>query len=530
MNKKKRFYLPVILLLAGVLCTGCGIPESARVFLEDTGLVNKPAPADYSHVTGELDAEYVEFPQSEGYYILHDGLYYGMAMPDWYDDETYAEDLYNDDVDSLQARDHRLAMMSEYDTYIPTLYVDNGDKLIYYSDTYILDCYVLAKLWDLGYSVPITTYEETTGGYIYLMLSTENESDPYTNYMLPSAMKDMILSQPVMETEDAFATLRIYSVNGTEITSDYIRDGLLKGLERDVSYQFNGAFGTENFQWTAKAEYHYFMEGELYAEAEYEAAYDGTYVIDPPPYLTSGYYLTDNGCMFRLVTSGDSYDMYNTDSAQFNTRQLGFDEEWALENGGTRDEDGRVQDAEGMGVTNNRSVYSNNPQLCFYTTRVPDMLGYVPEEPVQEAGSQVAGGREQGTEEADSAIDTLRVSYYRILPNSEEKLKIPAGETLYELSSTAEGDAAPCMIRQLSGNTLTTVPSYRSGEQYIYAMQTEQGITLSAEHPVYLALYDTEGAELRFTSLAEGCTIETVPDTTELPESLINDEESRRRQ
>ena len=331
-----------------------------------------------------------------------------------------------------------------------------------------------------------------------------------------------------MEAEDAFATLRIYSVNGTEITSDYIKDGLLKGLERDVSYQFNGAFGTEDFQWTAKAEYHYFMEGELYAEAEYETSYDGTYVINLPSYLTSGYYLTDNGCMFRLVTSGDSYNMYNTDSAQFNTRSLGFDEEWALKNGGTRDEDGRVQDAEGMGVTNSRRVYSTNPQLCSYSTNVPGTLGYVEKELLQDAGDEAPETEDVQTE--NNAIASLRVAYYRILPNSEEKLKIPAGEALYELSSTAENDAAPCMIRQLSGNILTTVPSYRSGEQYIYTMQTEQGLTLSAEHPIYLALYDTNEAGLQFASLAEGCTIESVTDLAELPEQLIRDESSRRRQ
>ena len=174
---KSVMVLTLILILGTSLLSGCALDVSkAKNMLEQTGLIDTLAEPDYTNITdnSELDAEGSKFPSYEGFYIKHNDLYYPLGFTTWCDDEDFAEKGYGDtDIASMEVSDIRFAMPTEYDTYLPTLYLDNKDSLVYYSENNVLDAYIFTKLWDLGYSVPITSFQETMAGYPYVTIDKQ---------------------------------------------------------------------------------------------------------------------------------------------------------------------------------------------------------------------------------------------------------------------------------------------------------------------------------------------------------------------
>ena len=530
--KKKMMVLGA--LCCSLVMTGCTPPDvvsralgKAESTLEQAGLLDAPAAPDYSMVAGydELDAERYETPPASGYYVVHDGMYYPMCYPDWCDDADFAENMYGTtDSEQMVVTDVRIALENQYDPCIPTLYLANGDTLVYCADDYLLEFYYFTKFEDLGYSVPITQFEQTVAGYPYVYLDKKTETGKDGGVLMDADTKKLLLNQPVLAADDADATLCIYSVNDTPFTMDYIRDGLIYGLTRDATYQFNGAFGTQDFQWTLPASYHFFKQSELYGEAAYESGYDGKFVLQVPDYLTDGYYMLSDGGMFRLLRDTDSYNMYDTES--FNAKALGFDTQYALDNGGTEDDNGSVFFADGTPAVNDKHMYSSNEALCTYKTKVPDALGYEPEEGGKGKGEGDADQTESMTKQPQ--IEQTSVAYYKLVPKrsdgKEKEVSVGAGQVLCTFSSSATDDRAPCMIQYaLPAAAAQTLPVSKNdtGDAYIYNLAPEGKSTVSEDVPVYFAIYYQNDSGLAVTAIADGLDVKPVTDLDEVPKTLL---------
>lgn len=526
----KRKRLMPLLFIPVLLLSGCTPPEAlngvigkAENVLEQSGLYEAPAAPDYGNVSdySELDAECFDAPPAPGYYIVHGEKYYPMCYPDWCDDETFAQEQYGDsESDQMKVTGVRIALENQYDPYIPTLYLSAGDSLVYCSGDYLLEFYYFTKFDDLGYSVPITSFEETVGGYPYLYLSHEAETGDEGGVLIDAETKKLFLNQSVLTDDDADATLRIYSVNDTPFTSDYIKDGIISGLTRDTTYQFNGAFGTLDFQWTLPASYHFFKQSELYGEAAYEAAYDGQLTLPIPDYLTDGYYMLSDGGMFRLLREASGYNLYNAEA--FNAKSLGLDTQYALENGGTMRDDGSVAYADGQTAVDDTHMYSSNKDLCAYTTKVPGALGYVKPEAEEELQDA-----ESSTEKTSAEIAQPQVAYYKLVPedtSDDAKASIPAESVVCTLASLATNDRTPCMISYaLKKGAAVTLPFSKDEEngQYAYTCVAERKLTISNENPLYLALYYQSDSNLALTGIMEGLQAVSLADTSEVPQTLL---------
>lgn len=510
--RKKVFLLCFI--LAGTLFSGCAVPERAIQLLEEAGLVEEVEEPDYSMVSGELESVSVEFPTGTGYYVWHDGLYYPCMLKDWTDDEGFAKDYYmSTDYDDLRVKKHRFALNATYDVKVPTLYLENGDMLIYYSPRSILNYYVFAKYWDLGYSIPIVNYYTTVAGYPYISISVKAEAGSYSCSLLPSKLKDSILEMERFSDDDDYASMRFLALNGTPVDESYIENGIIYGLNKNESYLVNATIGSDNYDFTAAAEYHFFMEGEIYTEATYETLYDDTYRIDIPDYLTSGYYMMGNGQVFRLVTEGDTYDLYNTDEEQFNTKTLYLDGEYALAHGGSIGEDGYVHDSEGNTVYTNYGVYSSDPRLNCYSTLAVGALGY--EEPETAAKE----------EDEQQEISSMQTGYYKLVPVGEVTLE--EGTALYEVLSSASGSTPPCIITQYIGGSTQVLDAIKEGDNYHYRYAAEEGRIMDV--PVYLVCECPNGIIPVINILADGFTLEEVTDREEM-ERIGTEDETQRRQ
>ena len=510
---KKVSCLLLLCCMMTTLFSGCGNVEA---ILLKTGLLTEEPEADYSHVTDELSIEGVEYPSMDGYYILHDGRYYGTVLPNWYDEEEYAKSLYNEDLSETKITGHRIGLQAVYDPYIPTLFLENGDSLIYYSKDNVLNYYTFAKMKDLGYSIPVSQYRSTVAGYLYLYLNTETEEDPYANTLLESDTKTTILSSPTMtppegkEDEAITATMRLYTISGVDLKEDHIKDGVLTGLKRNGEYQINAAFGSEDYQFTAKADYHFFKEMELYAEADYTSDYNGVYTIPIPDYLTTGYYMLSDGEMFRLIREGDSYDMTNPDA--FNKQQLGLDTDYALKHGGGYDEDGQIVDADGNLVSNCGFAYSSKQELNYYSTYVPGALGYVAPEN-EEEGNILA---ELPTDTpSDQVVGDTKTVFFKVSPGEEDR-EFEAGSTLYALLSSKA--SAPCMVKQYFNGQTSSLDTENSGENFLYRYVLTSETTI--KEPFYLAIYYYEDSDMKFTLQDERLTFQQM-EKEDLPEGVF---------
>lgn len=520
--RRKLTFILLTVLLSTSLFSGCALDVSkARSALENYGLVNAPEEPDYTAITdySELDAEGEAFPSSAGFYIKHNDVYYPLGFPTWCDDEEFQESGFGDtELSSIMASDIRFAMPNEYDVYLPTLYLENKDSLVYYSDNNVLDAYMFMKLWDLGYSVPITAFNKTTAGYPYVFIDKQTEMDG-EGVLLECPARNEMLKQPVFQTEkdsdDAWANLRIFSINGTDFTEDYIKNNIIAGLTRNASYQFNGAFGSVDYQWSMDANYHYFMMGELYSEADYEASYNNLYTISIPDYLTDGYYMLDSMTMFRLVREGNGYNLL--DNEHFNKKTLGFDTEYALEHGGRYDENfDCYYFADDTNAVNDRHIYSSNPALNFYTTKVPGALGYAAVEGEGEGEGEGSIVQGEGEEEGEGVtVSDMKTATYLIAPD-EDDVKLD-NTSLVKVVSDIEASDIPCTVSYTYKDKETLVTMTKNDKTGQYEYDAVFKGTISKDNVVYLIIKYPPDAKVTIDDIAGGLTITYVENNENLP-------------
>lgn len=510
---KKKIRIVLCLLSSALLLSGCTLPERAAEILKDFNLIKEEVQPDYSEVTGEMNCTPYDFPPADGYYILHDSKYYYCSSISWQNSKDLS---YYGSADSLQVNGYFIALGSVRDLGVPTLYLANGDSLIYYSDNRILNFYTFAKYEDLGYSIPFIGFSRTVAGYPYVHISLENEKDPYSCNILTSGTKEIIMNTGCFAKDDpeSYADMRVMKINGTDFTFSYLKDGIISGLGKNEKYLINGTLGSENYEFLSLAEYHFFKEMELYAEAEYEVPYDNTYLIPIPEYLTDGYYMLGTGQMFRLLREKTSFNLYNDGEDQFNARTLRLEEEYFMEHGGYLDEDGKLCTAMGTRVYPNYSVYSSVEQLNYYTTQVPGALGYViPEEEDPEGAQDGAPDDEEET----PPIESLQRTYYLIIPDGS--VDIEAGGTCYEAVSPA--DAAPCLVYHVDGSPVK-VAGVKDHDVYRYTWSAPRG--MSVKSPFYIIVYHPQGVDAVIEQTAEGLLVREVEeDSIEEVQSILDE-------
>jgi hypothetical protein len=512
---KQRYKFLLLLCSTTLLLTGCNLTGRAENILKQAGLIKGEEATDYSKVSSELDSEGMKSPSYEGYFILHDGKYYPVVYPDWANDEDFKDSYYeNKKIEDMKITGYQAAINKEYDLQIPTLFLEKGDELVYYSTSNILDYYTFVKYKDLGYSLPITNYGITTSGYVYVDINPKTEKKNSECSLLPSDLKDNILSMDIFKKQDKdfSAALRLIAINGTNVDKDYIEDGVLTGLDKNVEYQVNSAFGSSDFQFTAKAEYHFLSEMEMYAESDYTVNYDGVYHIPIPDYLTSGYYMMESGGIFRLVRKGETYDLYNTNKEQFNEQTLYMDEEYTLAHGGYEKEN-KVFNSEGDSVSNCDTIYSSNADLNQYYTIVPGALGY-----------QMPESKTLADDKNKEDIKNMKVLYYELSPK-EDSVDVSKGTELYTL--TSDISQSPCTIYQQSGDVLSKLDYVKDNGKFKYAYTCPGEETI--KEPVYIAVYYNANSGLKFATKDSRFDIKEVTDISKVPEQLISKDTSTKR-
>lgn len=290
-NKKKLLFLCTGIIAAMGL-TGCNLSlsldkDSASSdsigIARDLGIINY----EESTLGIPVNSENITSLMEDGeYYVLHDDVLYPC-----YTDMQ----MYDGITEGLYENDPRFDIFTSQSIInIPTLF--EGDKLLYYSTSGILDYYTLERFKDLGWSIGIRNLQSTEAGYVYV--DVENEDDyPY------------ILDSCNEIREIIGNTLLIDKIGGQRLYDDYVEDGIINGLVEGVTYDLEVYNGTNYYYYDVNVNTKYFKSMELYAEAEYLPLQDYLYEIELPDYLLNGYYEIDAKGMFRLV-HGTEYDDY----------------------------------------------------------------------------------------------------------------------------------------------------------------------------------------------------------------------------
>lgn len=293
--KKKIISLALAALLGVGLLTGCG--EDKDVQTEET---DKPG---MELTTKDL---------SDGnYYIRHkDGkftkLYTGKASFDTSDGAS-------------EASDDRVLWYKKDFKYIPTLYTEKGDTLVYYSKNAFEESFDFERFYDLGYSVGICKMKVKDSGRY--SISTDKEEK--TTY--PGGDTDKLLSLGDEENEaiviDAVAG-QILRATKTSNESNTFEDSkyvtqwkTIKGLRQNQYYNFTVYKGTVRKNFKFRANVRILGSAEYATSSDYVYDKDNSKIINIgiPNNFHSGYYYVNSGGLFRYVI-GNQYN----ESTSFN--------------------------------------------------------------------------------------------------------------------------------------------------------------------------------------------------------------------
>lgn len=374
--KKKRLLIGLfITALSFSLLTGCGGRETSKNHIDD--LTTSGEISDETSTLGlslkdvekrekEIDKNGNNKKQqsllSNGFYVLHEDKYYPLV--------SYVENdrEFNDSsVDS--SRLHFFTTANEHQ--IPTLFLEQGDKLIYYSTDNLLD-YIIWERWkDLDYTIGIHNIQQMTNTRSYVELSedTTNILEDSELFSLYDLKKEFVL---------------LDKIGGVQIIPKMIENGLLTGCTKSKQYDLEVYAGTKYMHFLTTANIHAFQSYELFASIEYETKQAYMYEITIPEYLVDGYYSVNDDGIFRLVL-GSSYN----EETDFNVQLLYPEEE--------KDIKGDIS----YGV---KAIYSEFEPLNKFKTNVNGTLGYKNESDFE----IIMDEEEEPTTELQEAVITER--------------------------------------------------------------------------------------------------------------------------
>ena len=277
----------LLFMLCISLCAGCSREKEEVVVHVPAadGSINYQT-STYCFTKEELIPDY--------FYVKHNDLYYPLlSSENNYEDEYPAEN-----VDPYRFTYQDTA--NEID--IPTLFLENGDTLIYYSQNALLDYIVWERYEDRGYSVGFQNIDTMTSGRCYITLDEE------TTNIHPNSELIMLY-----DAAAPYGATFVYldRIGGVTLTKDLLRDGIIQGLTRGMEYDLECYFGTNYHHMRTTANLHTWAAMELFASIEYTPIEGTIYEITIPDYFKTGYYMVSGNAFLRLVRESSYSDTTN---------------------------------------------------------------------------------------------------------------------------------------------------------------------------------------------------------------------------
>lgn len=342
----------LLVTMCGSLLTGCDFStKSDSKTIETTQTEYNNEETSRLGITKEKDMEDGEF------YVLHDGVYYPANI------STVNYEVPDEDMTSVnEDRQAYFTQDEELDT--PTLYMESGDKLIYYSKSVMLDHVQWERYEDLGYTVGLVNLETSSSGKVYFTYS-DDDDDGIT--ILPNSD----LNQIVEDITDN-STFYVSKVGNVNLDKTFISNGIINNMTKGNTYSLDIYSGTQYHHYNAVADNHVFKAMELFASTEYKTLRAYTYEIEIPSYFsTDGYYRlwgigpNSNSAtgFIRIIKEDTSFNI--TDKDRFNTPMLSIYTASDL-----------LNIANGKTISKSKGIYSTCSELNKYKTEVVGSLGY----------------------------------------------------------------------------------------------------------------------------------------------------------
>ncbi len=363
-------------IVAAMLAAGLSITSFTACGTEDI----KSAVTSVLSVSEEDEAELEETAdtgvdinnlQTDEFYVLHNDTYY----PAWMAYANYKQEEEPDDFVSSDSSRRQLYYSTEDEKNIPTLYLNKGDKLIFYKDTDVIDYITFERYKDLGYTIPVYDIRSTSGNArFYVNLSDENgcllpSSDLYQmkndildgNNVTLSNLGRVDITEDIVRSTIHYEGVDEYNLPYEDID---IAAKLIEGCVKGETYDLEVYDGTNYHHYLANCDMHAFEQFEIFKSTDFTPLKANTWEVDIPDYLTTGYYRlfaksvetsTYTG-LVRIIVGQDTFDINDKDS--FNDPLL------------------ILSDTD---LDSSKGVYSTTEELNTWSSysAAPNSLGYV---------------------------------------------------------------------------------------------------------------------------------------------------------
>ena len=342
---KSKITLTLIICLFVTLLSGCGKERTIYIY---------PDP-DENHITWETATPVSpDELKNDTFYVEH----------------TDGEEKNYYPLCGMILENDQLFTTSEGCTYIPTLFLGQGDRLIFHSEDMLLDEMYLTHCEDLGYTLGVYDINSLTNKRCYLTKDSDHilnvctdaevldeieaddilidrlgrvlpdDFETYEYASQPSAGKTFTLvtdnSSPEYHTltfydgSDIVDIINIddYDYSKVDLTTgtlagldykslreDSVQKGLIKGLVKDAFYFFEAYSGTYYQTFELQANIRVFDKRESFVFYDYNTLKSTIFEILLPDYITDGYYCIGAGYeqpnMIRII-HGKEYSINDT--------------------------------------------------------------------------------------------------------------------------------------------------------------------------------------------------------------------------
>lgn len=447
--KKRLISILLCLTISSTALTGCSFSSLAQN-VKETISGKEEKPKDYDEtLKGESSTTTVnesELTNGE-FYVVHNDKFYSI----WQYSKSFDE--YGSGLEKADGTRHVFFDLDQENS-IPTLYLKNGDKLIYYSEDTLLDSITFERFKDDGYTIGLYGFSYLTGDKPYIDIE-ENGLDKTTvpTSDLYNQLKELKIKH----------NLLIDKINDTKVSNDYINNGIIYGLKPNEEYNVQLYEGTIYHNIKTKADIHSFTSMEIFKSINYTPLdVENEYEIEIPSYLKTGYYFI-NGCgLIRLVIDGDSYKLSDKDS--FNNL--------ILETG--EDDDGNIVLPK---------VYSECDELNIYESLTPGAIGYKEEDGVVD--------KKDNNTSAPKSIDSTNTIYYKIKTDDN------AGNIYFSSQNTSGNVILYCKGKK-------TYATYNNDEGRYEIELTSSNLKDSTDYALAISGFDAEST----VDIPSGWTIE----------------------